>query len=298
MGQAGTEKQRVALGSLFAAAFLTATKVIVGILTNSLGILAEAAHSGLDLVAAAATLWAVNASSKPADREHTYGHGKFENLSALFQMFLLVFTCAWIIYEAVGRLRSDEPAEVDAGTWAFAVVIVSVAVDFTRSRALRRAAVKHRSQALEADALHFSTDIYSSLVVLVGLAGVVAAQRGFAPFLVYADSVAALAVAIMVAVLSLKLGRKSVDDLLDAVPSELLGAVEQAACRVSGVQEVRSARVRRSGPVFFADITISVVPDLPLARSHEIADSVEAAVSQVLPAADVTVHVEPADDCR
>ena len=181
--QADREKRRVAAASLAAAVLLTGTKLGIGLWTNSLGILSEAAHSGLDLVAAAVTLWAVRVSSRPADREHPYGHGKFENLSALFETVLLMVTCFWIIKEATGRLFFHKPFELNVNVWAFLVVVLSIVVDYRRSRALKRAADKYSSQALEADALHFSTDIWSSAVVLLGLCGVLAGERLNLPWL-------------------------------------------------------------------------------------------------------------------
>ena len=192
---ANQEKNIAALNSVVAAFLLTGLKVVVGLLSGSLGILAEAAHSGLDFAAAIVTCIAVRAASKPPDRDHAYGHGKVENLSALVETLLLLATCAWIIRESVLRLTSRH-VQVDASIWAFAVMGISIAVDFSRSRMLYRVAAKHRSQALEADALHFSTDIWSSAVVILGLLGVKLA--GWYPglgFLMQADAVAALIVA-------------------------------------------------------------------------------------------------------
>ena len=156
--QAVVEKRKAALSSVIAAIFLTGIKLVVGLMTGSLGILSEAAHSGLDLVAAGMTYFAVKIADKPADREHTYGHGKFENLSALFETLLLFITCGWIIYEALQRIFFHE-VHIDVNFWSFAVVITAIVVDYSRSRILFKAARKYNSQALEADALHFSTDI-------------------------------------------------------------------------------------------------------------------------------------------
>jgi len=174
--EADREKRRVAFVSVLAAVLLTSLKIVVGLSTGSLGILSEAAHSGLDLVAAAITLWAVRVSGQPADREHTYGHGKFENLSALAETALLLVTCVWIFYEVAQRLFFSE-VHVEPSAWAFAIMAISIAVDFGRSRALARVARKYESRALEADALHFSTDIWSSLVVMVGLGAVLVSER-------------------------------------------------------------------------------------------------------------------------
>ncbi|MFZ5830486.1 MAG: cation diffusion facilitator family transporter [Planctomycetota bacterium] len=290
---ADREKRQVALSSLLAAVVLTGTKLAVGLWTNSLGILSEAAHSGLDLVAAGITLWAVRVSGRPADRDHTYGHGKFENLSALFETILLLATCGWIMWEAVSRLVRPGTVEVHPSVWAFAVVIGSIVVDYSRAKALRRVARKYGSQALEADALHFSSDIWSSCVVLLGLIGVLLAQRMQIAWLATADTIAALAVAVIVVVVSLRLGRRAIDDLLDAVPAELHDRVRAAAAEVSDVQEVNQVRLRRSGPSFFVDVTLSVGRAAAFERVHEIADEAEAAVRRIVPHADVIVHVEP-----
>lgn len=294
LSHADRDKRWVATSSLAAAFLLTGTKLGIGLWTNSLGILSEALHSGLDLVAAAVTLWAVRVSSRPADREHTYGHGKIENLSALFETVLLLVTCVWIIHEAAQRLFFGKAFELTINSWAFAVVVLSIVVDFSRSRALKKAADKYSSQALEADALHFSTDIWSSLVVLFGLCGVYLGKVFKIEWLREADAVAALGVAVIVIWVSIKLGKKSVDDLLDTVPAKLQEQVFAAARQVPGVEDVTRLRVRRSGPEIFADVTLTVGRGAAFERAHDIAHEVEGAVGVVLPNADVVVHVEPA----
>ena len=291
--QADREKSWVAASSLLAAVLLTSIKLGVGLWTNSLGILSEAAHSGLDLVAAAVTFWAVRVSGRPADREHTYGHGKIENLSALFETLLLLVTCVWIIHEAVSRLWLGKHAEVDPNVWAFGVIVVSIVVDYSRSRALKHAANKYASQALEADAIHFSTDIWSSAVVLIGLAGVVLSEQLALPWLANADPVAALGVAAIVVVVCIRLGKKSVDDLLDSVPRGLQDEVLASAAKVPGVNEVSRVRLRRSGPSVFADVTLTVGRAAAFERAHDISHDVEAAVHAIIPNADVVIHVEP-----
>ncbi|HVN75454.1 MAG TPA: cation-efflux pump [Thermoanaerobaculaceae bacterium] len=287
------EKRAVAAVSVAAAVFLTSTKLLVGTVSGSLGILSEAAHSGLDLVAAVVTLLAVRASAKPADREHTYGHGKVENLSALFEAALLFATCTWIIVEAIERLFF-KTVHVEASAWAFAIMAMSIAVDLWRSRALRRVAVKYDSRALEADALHFSTDIWSSAVVIVGLAGVAAARAPGLAWLADADAVAALGVAAIVVWITVQLGRKTVADLLDAIPPGLRDEIDRVV-RVPGVVDVVRVRVRRSGADAFADVTLTVGPGTAIDRAHLIATSAEAAIRRLVPGADVVVHVEPAD---
>ncbi len=286
------EKRLVALSSVLAAVALTSFKIIVGLTTGSIGVLSEAAHSGLDLLAAAVTFFAVRASGRPADREHAYGHGKVENLSALFETALLLLTCGWIAWESIERLFF-RTAHVEVTFWSFGVMVVSIVVDVSRSRALLRAARKYRSQALEADALHFSTDVWSSSVVILGLGCVALADRLGAHWLVKADAVAALGVAGISVWVSLRLGKKSVDDLLDAAPPDLTDAVTEAAARVPDVAQVRQVRLRRSGGEVFADVTVEVARQASFERAHDTADEVERAVRQIAPNADVVVHVEP-----
>ena len=206
------EKKRVALISVFAAIFLTGSKLVIGIITGSLGILSEALHSALDLVAAVITYFSVSVSDKPADKNHHYGHGKVENFSAFLETILLLITCTWIIYEAINRLVNGN-THIEISIWSYIVIISSIIIDVNRSRMLSRVAKKHNSQALEADALHFSTDIWSSAVVLFGL---ICANFGFFA----ADSIAALVVALIVLFVSYKLGKKAVDVLLDKAPAE------------------------------------------------------------------------------
>ena len=284
-----SEKRFVALSSLVAAVCLTTMKLVVGLMTGSLGILSEALHSGLDLMAAAVTLIAVQISGQPADREHTYGHGKVENLSALFETVLLLVTCIWIIYEAVQRLFYKN-VEVEASGWAFLIMGVSIIIDISRSKALARVARKYDSQALEADALHFSTDVWSSSVVIVGLVCVFLSERLGLSWLAKADALAALAVAGIVVYVSVQLGTRTIVALLDGVPAALRDQVARAA-RVPGVLEVKQVRVRRSGPEAFADINVTVSRSTPLERAHDIASAVEVSVRQVLHGTDVMVHV-------
>jgi cation diffusion facilitator family transporter len=288
------EKRQVALTSVIAAVALTAMKLTVGLATQSLGILSEALHSALDLAAAGITLFAVRASARPADDRHSYGHGKFENMSALFETLLLLETCVWIIFEATERLFTKD-VHVDVTLWSFIVMATSIIIDASRSRALARAAKKFRSQALEADALHFSTDIWSSSVVIVGLAGVALAGPTGLPWLGQADALAALGVAGIVVWISVQLGRKTIADLLDEVPKGLRDDI-RAAVMVPGVVGVERVRVRRSGPEAFVDVTLFVGRHTTVERGHEVADHAEAAVHAILPDADVVVHIEPSSD--
>jgi cation diffusion facilitator family transporter len=278
---------------LLAAIGLTAFKFIVGFLTGSLGILAEAAHSGLDLMAALMTLFAVRISARPPDRSHLYGHGKVENISALFETLLLVATCAWIVSEAARRLFYHR-VEVEVTFWSFAVMVTSIVIDFSRSRMLARTAKKYNSQALEADALHFSTDVWSSSVVILGLIAVKLGE--WFPSLAAlreADAVAALGVSGVVVWISVQLGRRAIDALLDKAPA---GLEQQIAARVEsvpGVRDCHQVRLRYSGPVLFVDLHVLVDGGQTLTQAHDLTEFIEQAIHELAPGADITVHPEP-----
>lgn len=287
------EKVAAALNSVAAAVFLTGFKVVVGVLSGSMGILAEAAHSGLDFVAALVTYIAVRAAGRPADAEHPYGHGKIENLSAMVETLLLLGTCGWIMYEATHRLLKGT-VHVQASVWAFGVMAVSIVVDVTRSRMLNRVAAKHRSQALEADALHFSTDVWSSAVVILGLVGVrVATAVPSLSFLVKADAVAALMVAAIVIYVSLQLGLRTVQALLDAVPPNLAMDVKAKVEAIEDVRDCHAVRIRHSGPYYFVDLHVLLDGTQTLQAAHDLTERIEEEVRRLLPEADVTVHPEP-----
>jgi cation diffusion facilitator family transporter len=286
------EKRRVALSSLLAALLLVTMKTVVGLTTGSLGVLSEAAHSGLDMIAAAMTYLSVRLSGKPADADHQYGHGKIENFSAFLETGLLLLTCAWIVYEAGRRLFFKE-VHVEPSVWAFGVMGISAAIDHFRGRALDRVARKYNSQALEADALHFRTDVWSSSVVILGLLGVLLADRMGIDILRNADPVAALVVAGIVVWISVSLGKRTVDVLLDAAPTGLRSQVEAATATVEGVLSVDRVRTRRAGNRTFIDITIAVPRTASFQRVHQISDQVEEAVRNAVGEADVVVHMEP-----
>ena len=288
------EKRYAALSSVVAAVLLTTMKLVIGLLTGSLGILAEAAHSGLDLIAALVTFFAVRISDRPPDEQHLYGYGKVENLSALVETLLLLITCVWIIYEAIQRLFFKS-VEIEASVWGFGVMAVSIIVDITRSRILYRAARKHHSQALEADALHFSTDIWSSSVVIVGLALVFLSKQLGPQWagLIKGDAVAALVVALIVVYVSIQLGRRAISVLLDAAPTGLLGRIETEAVQVPGVQSLGPVRVRQAGAGVFVDLIVNVDRSASLEEAHRVATSVDERVTRLVHRGDVVVHVDP-----
>jgi len=283
---AGREKRAVALGSVVVGIVLTGLKLVVGVLTGSLGMLSEALHSALDLGAAVITFFSVKVAARPPDRDHHYGHAKAENLSALAEAVLLFATCGWVVWEAARRLAQGD-IEVEATVWSFAVMGVSVVLDIYISRRLKAAARKHRSQALEADALHYSSDILSSTVVIAGLIGV----RLGVPQL---DPIAALGVAALVAVASLRLSLRAVAELMDIAPHGLADEIGQRVRAVAGVEQVESLRVRRSGGVTFVDMIVSARRGLALDQADDLTDRVEAAVRELAPGSDVVVHLHPA----
>ena len=291
-GSMRKEKREVAGNSVLGAFAITALKMVVGVTTGSLGILSEAAHSGLDLVAAVVTYFSVRVSDKPADADHQYGHGKVENFSAFIETGLLLLTCVWIIFEAVKRLFFHR-VEIEPSAWAFVVMLLSIIVDFWRSRALGRIAVKYDSQALEADALHFSTDIWSSAVVIVGLALVQLGRSYQVPWLSRADPIAALFVAGVVISVSWRLARRTIDALLDAAPTGVRNEILEKIRAIDGVLEVERARIRRAGNRYFADVSVGLSRNFTFQRSEQITDEVTARVHQVLPDADVMVHSVP-----
>lgn len=295
--EANAAKSKAALSSVVWSALLTVLKLVAGISTNSLGMLSEALHSLLDFVAAGVTFFAVRIASAPADRRHPFGHGKVENLSALAETLLLFITCIWIVREAVERLLF-EARPVDPSWWAFAVIIISLGVDISRSAMLRRVAREHKSQALEADALHFSTDILSSGVVLGGLLCVVAA-RFVDPdspayiVLTRADAVAALGVAAIVLSVSWRMACRSVAGLMDGGTEAETLRVQEALAAMAPAFQIRQVRVRESGARYFVDLVAAVPPTLRVDDAHEMSDILEEVVAQVLPGAETVTHFEP-----
>ncbi|MFY9647024.1 MAG: cation diffusion facilitator family transporter [Terriglobales bacterium] len=291
-GSMRREKRAVAGNSVLAALVVTGLKVVVGMTTGSLGILSEAAHSGLDLIAAMVTFFSVRVSDKPADADHQYGHGKFENFSAFIETGLLLLTCVWIVYEAFRRLFFHS-VEIEPTVAAFLVMAVSMAVDVWRSRALGRIATKYDSQALEADALHFSTDIWSSALVIVGLALVWMGRRYQIGWLRQADPIAALFVAGVVISVSWRLARRTTDALLDAAPAGVRGQIIARVSTVNGVLEVERIRFRKAGSRFFADVSVGLERNFTFQASEQVVANVTERVREILPDADVVVHSVP-----
>lgn len=279
------KKQSVALSSVFASLLLTVLKLVVGLITGSMGILSEAAHSFLDLGAALLTFFAVKVGDKEADEDHNFGHQKVESVSALIETGLLFLTSAWIIYEAVKRLTTGK-TEIEVTWYAFAVMIFSIVVDYSRSRALKKVAKETKSQALEADALHFSSDILSSLTVIAGLIFVLLG-------ITKADSIAAVGVSFFVLQVGYKLGKRTINTLVDTTPVGLSEKINQIAGKVRGVAAVKRIRVREVGTNIFIDMTINVAGKLAVDKAHKICDEIEKKIKIGIPEADTTIHLEP-----
>src|SRR5262245_46217154 len=280
------EKERVALGSIAASAGLTIAKGAVGLATGSLAILSEAGHSLLDLAATVMTYFAVRISDKPADAEHHYGHGKVESVTALAETALLFLLSGIVIWEAGHRLFGSDPHAVAATVWAFGVIVLSIVVDFFRARVLYRVARATSSEALEADALHFGSDMWSSAAVLVGL---VAIALGYP----WADSAAAIIVAVFICAAGWRLGRRTIDTLTDTAPAGASEKIRAVSARIPGVVAVDRVRVRPAGDTLFVDLVVAVSRTLPLDRVTAIKERIEQAIAAEFPKVETTVTTEP-----
>ena len=289
--QATREKRLAALGSVGSAVVLVSLKVFLAAVTGSLGILSEALHSILDLVAAVITYLSVEVADKPADAEHLYGHGKVESFSAFVETGLLLLTAVYIIWEAFQRLLF-RTAHIRPSLTAIAILALAMGIDFIRARALGRVAKKYPSEALEADALHFSTDVWSTFVVILGISGAWLGVRFGIPWLGMLDAVAALGVAGVIIWIGSRLGKRTIEALLDVAPEGLRERISSAVDKIEGVLRTERVRVRRSGQRYFVDVTISVPRTASLQQAHAASDAVERRIAGIVPA-DVVVHMEP-----
>jgi len=286
-----SEKRMAALLSVGSAALLVSLKTFLVYRTGSLGVLSEALHSGLDLIAAVITFLSIRVSDQPADERHPYGHGKFENFSAFVETGLLLLTAMYVIYEAFERLFFRS-VHIQPSVSAILILCVALLIDVTRARKLAHVAQRYSSEALEADALHFSTDVWSTVVVIAGIGLVWAGETWNMPWLIYADAIAGLTVAAVILWVGSRLGMRTLDALLDAVPHGLQDEIAHAVSRVEGVQGVNRVRVRRAGNRYFVDATVSVPRTASLEQAHAWSDAIEKRVAEIVPA-DVVVHAEP-----
>ena len=279
--------RRTALASVVAAVLLIAIKLATGLAAGSLGLVAEAAHSGTDLVAALLTFFAVGWATKPADEAHLYGHGKAEHLAALAEAAFLVLVSVVVGALAVARLAGWIALDVDPAWWAFAAAALVIAIDVSRTIVSYRTARRHSSAAILSNAVHFGADLLGTLAVVAGLA---AARAGFPE----GDSIAALFVAVLVVAAAARLIRRNVDVLMDRAPAGAVDAAREAIDRLDPPVVLRRLRLRQAGGRTFADVVIGVSPGAAVGQGHAAADRVEAAVQRALPGSDVVVHVEPA----
>lgn len=282
-------KIKVALNSLYAAVIITIIKILAAYFSGSLGVLSEVFNSAIDIFVCLVTILSIKYSSRPPDEDHNYGHEKVESFSALFQVFILFITASYIIYEAAVRLFGDKDVEVKVNIWIFLALIISMVIDFYRARILRKIARETKSNALEADALHFSSDILSSGVVIIGL------------ILVYfnisktADTVAALIVTGVIIYLGFKLSKKSIDSLMDRVPAGMYEKVKYETLLIKGVEGIKSCRIRSSGSKIYIDMVILISRLVPFSKAHDIMDSVEKKINELIENADVVIHSEPVE---
>jgi cation diffusion facilitator family transporter len=286
------EKRRVALYSMLAAAAMTILKLVAGLLSHSLGVLSDAAHSGLDLVGAGLTFFSVQMSDKPADEDHTYGHGKYENISSFCEVILMAGSSVWIIYEAIRRIVHPGKG-LENLALPVAVVLCSIGVDYWRSRQLHKVAERTGSPALATDAFHFSSDIWSSVAVLGGLGASWAGIHFGIGWLRFADPLAALVISLMILRLTLMLGREAVNVLLDETPVETQRRLIEEVTQVPGVLSVEQARVRQAGANYFADLTVALPRRYTFEHTEDLVDAAKEAVHRVLPQADVVIHTVP-----
>ena len=290
------EKRGAAIFSVCAATVVTLLKLLAGVLTGSLGMLSEAAHSGVDLIAAIITLLSVRAADRPADEEHNYGHGKIESLSAFAEIGIMLASCVWLVSQAVRRILYHTGLDLKMSAWPFAVLLLSIVVDYSRSRALRRIAELHRSEALAADAAHFATDMWASGAVLIGLAASFAGARWNLPVLQYSDPIAALIVSGIIVSVSWHLALRTIDTLIDAAPAqqtETRKQIERDLKAIPGVLTVDRLRTRRAGSNFFADVTLGLPRNMTFQRSEQLTIAATDAVRRHLPEADVVIHPVP-----
>jgi cation diffusion facilitator family transporter len=277
-------KEQIALTSIIASVFVTVMKLVVGFFTQSLGVQSEALHSGIDLIAVTTTYFAVRKADMPPDSEHLYGHGKAENLASLIETILLLVITVWISYEAYERFIQNTVPDVNI--YSIIVMLSAIGIDFTRSRALSRTAKKYRSQALGADAVHFSTDLISSTVVIIGLVLMILNVPKV-------DSIAAIGVVVVILVAAYRLGKKSINTLMDRAPEGLVKLVTDEARNVEGVEKIGQVRLRESGARTFIDITVFIDKVLPLELAHGVTDRLSRRIQSVIPGSDVIVHAEP-----
>lgn len=280
-----SEKQRVALISMLSSAGLASIKLVAAIFSGSLGVLSEAIHGLIDFGATIVTVFAIRWSSQPADDDHQFGHAKIESVAALLETVLLFGTAVYIAYEAITRLTTPH-APLIIAWWAFAVMVLSIVVDFNRSRALRKTAKATSSEALTADATHFESDMWSSFAVLVGLGGI---WIGFQ----WADSIAALLVSAYICKIAWDLTSTTLNTLLDAAPAGVTASINEIADKQDGILSVNRLRVRPAGSTLFVNLDVNVPRLITMTAIAELKTKLVSAIRAKLPQADISITTNP-----
>jgi cation diffusion facilitator family transporter len=286
------EKRRVARLSMSAGLVMTVLKLAAGLLSGSLGLLSDSAHSGLDLACSALTFFSVNVSDRPADEDHTYGHGKIENFSALGEAGLMVVSCVWIVYEAIQRIFYHA-GNLRPSVWPVLVLLTSIAVDFWRSRRLRAVARRTGSPALATDAFNYASDIWSTSAVLAGFAATWLGTHFGIAALQYADPCAAVVVALLILRMAIRLGHEAFGALMDEIPAETRRQLVREVESVEGVLAVDRVRVRRAGAGYFADLTLALPRRFTFEHTGKLVEAATEAVHRALPRTDVVIHTVP-----
>jgi cation diffusion facilitator family transporter len=279
-------QSRTALVSIVAACVLVALKLGTGLATGSLALISAGVESSGDVIAAILTLVAVRFGSRPADREHPYGHRRAENLAALGESVIIAAAAALVTSEAIRRLAEDAPHVVETSWWLFAVIGAAIAIDVARIAASRRAARRYNSPAFRSNVVNFASDLAGSIAVLAGLLFVRAGYK-------HGDALAALVVGLLIFGAVARLVLENARVLMDRTPEDARTSARGAIEALGPEIEVRRLRLRESGGRYFADVVVALTPGAAVAAAHAVADSVEEAIQSVLPASDVVVHVEP-----
>lgn len=287
-----TKKQNVARLSIFSNLFLTITKLITGLSIGSVSIISEGIHSGMDLLASCIAYFSVKKSAEPPDKDHAFGHGKYEDASGLIEALLIVLAAGIIIWEAVGKLlHGGEMISLELLYVGMVVMGVSAVMNYFVSRRLMRVAKETESIALESDAWHLRTDVLTSAGVFVGLVLIQITQ------LVFLDSVIAIIVALLILREAYSLIRRSFSDLMDqSLNPEEVVKIEEIICRRQNeFTNFHSLKTRRSGPNRFVEFHLMMPHATPLDEAHAVVKEVEADILANLPRATVIVHLDPCD---
>jgi len=278
-------KMRVAKISLFAALFIVAIKGLASYMSGSIGVLSELFHSSTDLVATLATLLSIRFSTKPPDKDYNYGRDKIESFSALFQVGILVLMCAYLIYESIDRIIT--PVEIHLNIFVFAAILICIFIDIQRSKALMKVAKETHSQALEADSLHFSSDVLSSIVVLIGMV------FSYFKWFHLADPISALIVSMIIIITTFGLSKKAIGSLLDRVPDGFQESIAEKIMSIKGIEGIKSLRLRGSGSKVFVDAIIQIGRTKSFSMTHDLMDMAERLIKESFPNTDVVIHSEP-----